>query len=655
MRPEAPERWAEWNRDELLGEIADVRERLAQLAGAERSEAEQGEARRRRAPQAAERRPPGGTALDLLCARLQLTGFERQVVVLAAGAELDHRLGALLDRAPMGGARGWATFGLALKMLADPHWDALAPSRPLRRYALLDLDRATRQDGLVRAPLRLAERVLQFLLGVSCLDERLLRIVRTVEASPALTASRAATARRVAAAWSGQACPVVLLCGEDRGARSAVAAAACAALGRTLLAVQASSLPLPALDRDEVLTLLERELLLRDAALLVELHELDADDHVRAALALVDQLEPAVLVSCREPPRALRRTAVRMEVPRSTGDEQAALWRRALGPAAARLDGAIDRVIGNFRLDAGTIFALGAVQRTGGTPGQTLWDACREQARPRLDDLAQRLEPAATWADLVLPAPVLDALREIGAHARTRVTVAERWGFARKGTRGLGVSALFSGASGTGKTMAAEVLAGELSLDLYRIDLSQVMSKWVGETEKNLRRIFDAAEGAGAVLLFDEADALFGKRTEVKDSHDRFANVEVSYLLQRMDSHRGLAILTTNLREAIDPAFLRRLRFIVAFPFPDEAQRAEIWRRTFPAEVPRDGVDERVLARMHLSGGNIRTVALGAASLAADAGEPVRMAHVLRAAQREYAKLERPLTELNLRNDGGRA
>jgi len=413
--------------------------------------------------------------------------------------------------------------------------------------------------------------------------------------------------------------------------------------------------PLSAPDRDEVLTLLERELLLRGAALLVDVHDADADDHVRAALALVDQLALPVILSCREPPRALRRTAVRLEVPRSTSAEQADLWRSALGPAAVPLNGAIDRLVGNFRLDASSILALSAVERAGAAPGRDLWDACREQARPRLDDLAQRLEPAATWEDLVLPANTLDVLREIGVHARSRVTVSERWGFSRKGARGLGVSALFAGASGTGKTMAAEVLASELSLDLYRIDLSQVMSKWVGETEKNLRRIFDAAEGAGVVLLFDEADALFGKRTEAKDSHDRFANIEVSYLLQRMESYRGLAILTTNLREAIDPAFVRRIRFIVPFPFPDEEQRAEIWRRTFPGGVPREGLDERVLARMHLAGGNIRNVALGAASLAAAAGEPVRMAHVLRAAQREYAKLERPLTELNLRGEGGRA
>ena len=284
-----------------------------------------------------------------------------------------------------------------------------------------------------------------------------------------------------------------------------------------------------------------------------------------------------------------------------------------------------------------------------------LWDACRVSARARLDDLAQRIEPAADWDDLVLPAAQLQTLRDIAAQVRQRTRVYETWGFAAKGARGLGISALFAGASGTGKTMAAEVLASELRLDLYRIDLSQVVSKYIGETEKNLRRVFDAAEEGGAILLFDEADALFGKRSEVKDSHDRYANIEVSYLLQRMEAYRGLAILTTNLKSALDPAFLRRIRFVVQFPFPDAAQRAEIWRRIFPAQHADRGPRRDKLARLNVAGGNIRNIALNAAFLAADAGEPVRMGHLLRAARSEYAKLEKPLTESESQRLGMRA
>ena len=210
--------------------------------------------------------------------------------------------------------------------------------------------------------------------------------------------------------------------------------------------------------------------------------------------------------------------------------------------------------------------------------------------------------------------------------------------------RGLGISALFAGPSGTGKTLAAEIMANEFRLDLYRIDLSQVVSKYIGETEKNLRRVFDAAETAGAVLLFDEADALFGKRSEIRDSHDRYANIEVSYLLQRMEAYRGLAILTTNMMQALDQAFTRRIRFVVQFPFPDAAQRAEIWRRIFPPLTPTQGLDVGRLAQLNVPGGNIRNIALGAAFLAADCGRPVQMVDLLHAARAEYAKLERPLT-----------
>ena len=193
--------------------------------------------------------------------------------------------------------------------------------------------------------------------------------------------------------------------------------------------------------------------------------------------------------------------------------------------------------------------------------------------------------------------------------------------------------------------MAGEVLANELNLDLYRIDLSQVVNKYIGETEKNLKRVFDAAERGGAILLFDEADALFGKRSEVKDSHDRYANIEVSYLLQRMEAYRGLAILTTNMKSALDTAFLRRIRFIAQFPFPDAAQRAEIWRRVFPQRTPTDSLDILQLARLSVAGGNIRNIALNAAFIAAEAGHPVRMSHLLQAAKSECQKLEKPVNE----------
>jgi SpoVK/Ycf46/Vps4 family AAA+-type ATPase len=322
------------------------------------------------------------------------------------------------------------------------------------------------------------------------------------------------------------------------------------------------------------------------------------------------------------------------------------LWEQTLGSHAAALDGRLEPLVAQFRLGAREI-RLAAGEARGATPesiGRELWDACRRHARPQLDDLAQRIDAAVTWDDLVLPEAERRILEQIAVHVRHRVRVYDRWGFAARGARGLGISALFHGSSGTGKTLAAEVLAGVLELDLYRIDLSQVVSKYIGETEKNLRRVFDAAEDGGAILLFDEADALFGRRSEVKDSHDRYANIEVGYLLQRMEAYRGLSILTTNQKGALDPAFMRRLRFAVAFPFPDAEQRASIWERAFPAATPTDGLDLGRLAQLHMAGGAIRNVALGAAFRAADADGAVTMAHLLEAAQSECAKLERPLS-----------
>jgi len=270
-------------------------------------------------------------------------------------------------------------------------------------------------------------------------------------------------------------------------------------------------------------------------------------------------------------------------------------------------------------------------------------------ARPQLESLAERIVPSAHWDDLILPEMQMLMLRQLAAQSRNRMRVHQEWGFAATSQRGLGLSALFSGPSGTGKTMAAEVLAADLQLDLYRIDLSAVVSKYIGETEKNLRKVFDAAETGGVLLLFDEADAIFGKRAEVKDSHDRYANIEVGYLLQRMESFQGLAVLTTNIKSSLDKAFQRRLRFLIDFPFPDATQRAAIWARAFPAKTPTERLLPERLANLHMPGGNIRNIAMNAAFLAAEEGTAVTMSHVLQATGLEAAKVERPIADVEIR------
>ncbi len=547
-------------------------------------------------------------------------------------------------------ARTYPTFTLALAALPESHWSALTPAAPLRYWRLIDLGAGS---SLTLSPLRIDECVLHFLTGTPHLDERLAGLVEAIRPAGDLVPSQAALAERIAAAWSqtnGQSVlPVIQLCGAELPDKRVVAAMACAAFGLSIYTMSAQCIPTNAIELDALIRLWSREAALNGTALLVDCDDWDTTDATRANAVnrLIERATGPLIVTSRERRSPLERLTITLDVLKPSAGEQTSVWEAALGKSAGKLNGQVERLVTQFSLGASTIRAACAEAKTDESlmVGCHLWDACRLQARPRLDNLAQRIDPAARWDDLVLPESQRETLREIVSHVRHRATVYDNWGFRSHNARGLGISALFAGASGTGKTMAAEVLAGELRLDLYRIDLSAVVSKYIGETEKNLRRVFDAADEGGVVLLFDEADALFGKRSEVKDSHDRYANIEVSYLLQRMESYRGLAILTTNLKSALDTAFLRRIRFIVPFPFPDAAQRQEIWRHIFPAETPTDGLDVCKLSRLNLAGGHIRNIALNAAFLAADASEPVRMPHLLRAARSEYAKLEKPLTE----------
>jgi SpoVK/Ycf46/Vps4 family AAA+-type ATPase len=325
-----------------------------------------------------------------------------------------------------------------------------------------------------------------------------------------------------------------------------------------------------------------------------------------------------------------------------------AAWAATLSRSGLTVDPEwLDELAEQFRLTPGQVRdAVAEVRRGAATrpdPASLAdwYAACRRQASRRLGELAHKLSPPHRWDDLVLDDDHLDQLREICNQVRQRERVLGEWGLEGRIATSRGLSALFAGPPGTGKTMAAGVIANQLGLDLYRIDLSQVVSKYVGETEKNLSRIFAEAESSNAVLLFDEADALFGKRTEVSDAHDRYANIETSYLLQRMEEYQGIAILASNLRQNMDEAFLRRLRFVVEFPFPDAAQRLRIWQRHLLADAPLDhDLDLELLAeRLPVSGGSIRNIVLAAAFLAAGEGRPIGMAHLLRAARREYQKV----------------
>ena len=579
------------------------------------------------------------SALDRLSRLLVLSPFERRVLLLAAAVELDAET-ALLVADLKRHADPRPTFGLALAALPGAHWDALAPRSPLRRWRLLETGAG---PTLASRPLRIDERILHYLTGLPASDERLEGVLR-VDMRPALLSpsqERLADelARTIAAADADVAVAVE---GEDADARLGVARALARELGGAALLVRREALPGPGPDLAGIARLIDREALLLPGIPVVEA----ADDLDAASAALFDELDAPVVVVVGEGATVPRgRVALRRAVDLPDPAEARSLWAASLGePVARALAGPVDEVSHHFRLSAAAVDAiareLAAASEEDGAAA--LPRLCRMRTRVPLEGLADRIEPAARWEDLVLPAGHLELLHEIARHVRHRTTVYEDWGFAERGPRGLGITALFAGESGTGKTLAAEIIAGELGLDLYRIDLAATVSKYIGETEKNLRRLFDAAEASGAVLLFDEADALFGRRGEVKDAHDRYANLEVAYLLQRMESYRGLALLTTNLRSNVDRAFVRRLRFVVQFPFPDVAERRAIWDRAFPEAIPRRDVDLDALAQLVVSGGSIRSIALSAAFAAAGDGGAVTPEHVRRAARLEFAKAERP-------------
>ncbi len=652
---------------------------------------------------AATMEPP--PALHILSQRLELSLFERDLLLLCAALELDTRIAGLCALAQDDPARPYPTFALALALFDDPAWEALSPERPLRYWRLIEINQPGAQP-LTTSALRADERIVNYLKGLNYLDDRLAPLLVPFDTAVSVEElpESQATAVHLAAQHLHQGASPVQLVGADPISLQMVAQATVTELGLHLYRLPVELLPAQAAELETLARLWQRESILLPVALYLDAQDVDgptqpespASPAISTLHRFLARSQGPCLLGTRDIRPGLGAVTTAVEVDKPTPAEQQAIWADALALADEQLAVSGEQLAvegpallaAQFNLNGVTIHQIVhriTSQNTAGdaesssrlTPHASriteIWDASLLTTRPRLDMLAQRLDAKATWGDIVLPDEELTILHRIAGQVQQRSLVYDEWGFRAKMNRGLGINALFAGESGTGKTMAAEVIANDLRLNLYRIDLSAVVSKYIGETEKNLRRLFDAAEDGGAILFFDEADALFGKRSEVKDSHDRYANIEINYLLQRMESYRGVAILATNMKSSLDNAFMRRLRFIVNFPFPGPTERQTMWAKVYPpqtqvvndeylaamaAQVERGELEpealeklaqERVdlarLARLNLTGGNIHNVALNAAFLAAHAGTPVTMSLILSAARSEFRKLGRPLRE----------
>jgi hypothetical protein len=606
--------------------------------------------------------PPGaGDALGRLASVAGLTALDVELLLVAMAPDVDSRFEQFYGYLNDDVTRRRATVGLALRLCGIPEAAAVGRSRldaggPLVAAGLLTVE--DRDRPFLSRTLRVPDRVVGHLLGDERADPDLVAVL--ADPGPALPVPGAEQLGRALTAGVRAG----YLRERPGGSGVSLGVAALELAGLPALAVDAPRLLGELTDAGESggsaglawsevvrgCRAIVREAMLRGAG--VVLGPIDGYDPrpvLDAFTRFGRSREPLLLYgTVGWDPRWSQQPPLRVDAAAAPPAVRARLWRDALD---GQLDPAVDpgEVTAHFVLGPPQIrrAAAAAVLLAAGEGGTVDADHLRRGARGQnaagLERLARRVEPAVDWSDLVLTEPVLGGLRELAGRARYRDRVLDEWGMRPGGGRGRGVTALFAGDSGTGKTMSAEVIAASLGMDLYTVNLATVVDKYVGETEKNLERIFTEAAGVNGVLLFDEADAIFGKRSEVRDAHDRYANIESAYLLQRMETFDGIAVLATNLRANLDEAFTRRLDVVVDFPTPDETLRRGLWDRCLGAGLPR-GTDldlDFLASAFELAGGHIRSAAVTAAYLAAEAGRPVGMADLVGAVAREYRKLGR--------------
>jgi hypothetical protein len=583
--------------------------------------------------------------LRLLARAFALTPLDVEILLVALAPDVDVRFEQLYGYLNDDVTRRRSSVGLALQLCGVPAGVAAARARvaadsPLVAAGLLSVDDAERP--LLSRALRVPDRVVAHLLGGDDPHPALLDVLHPAPPRPPVDAALLARALEAGIA-------LTYLRERPGSGGAALACAAADAAGRPPLVLELRRLA-ERPDATELAGLAVREARLTGGVLVgAPVDALSGRADVLRVLTGGGRSTVVLAGTVSWDPLWAPHPPLLLDAPVLSTNERAALWRAGLDgsarsdlfdPAAATAQFVLtpDQVV-----RAARSAALQAAVR--GTPVTVtdLEHGVRAQNAVGLERLARRVEPAVGWDDLVLPPATAAQLREIALRARFRARVLDEWRMRPGGGRGRGVTALFAGDSGTGKTMSAEVIAGDLGLDLYAVDLSSVIDKYVGETEKNLERIFSEAAGVNAVLLFDEADAIFGKRSEVRDAHDRYANVESAYLLQRMESFDGLAILATNLRANLDEALTRRLDLVVDFPMPDVAHRRTLWDRTLGTRIPRSpDLDlDFCAASFELSGGNIRSAAIAAAYLAARDDRPVTTLDLVGGVYREYRKLGR--------------
>jgi SpoVK/Ycf46/Vps4 family AAA+-type ATPase len=550
----------------------------------------------------------------------------------------------------------------------------LSESAPLLKYYLLRLfdDPSHQQPPLLSKYLKVDERIVNYLHDSDEPDVRLMPYTQIVNKQARLEELMLpAKVKRglaiVAMGWENNEQGLIYYFQGPYGVgKQSTAEALCRQLGINLFHIDLERMVNDeGMGFDEALRLVYREALLQRAAIYWSRFDTLLLDDRRPILGVfLRSLEETARITfvageiTWEPMDALHTIPfLRIEFGRPSYNERVQLWHKFLdgsAPIGENLD--LGALANKFRFAGGQICDAVATAKNlarkrdpenGHLREADLYAACRLQSNRKLAELAQKITPNYSWDDIVLPTDRLEQLREICNYVKYRSLVYHQWGFDRKLSLGKGLNVLFAGPSGTGKTMAADIMAGELGLDLFKIDLSTVVSKYIGETEKNLARIFAEAETSNSILFFDEADALFGKRSEIRDSHDRYANIEISYLLQKMEEYEGVAILATNLRKNMDDAFVRRMHYTVDFPLPRENDRRCIWEKIWPEETPRSSdLDLEFMARQfEIAGGNIRNIALAASFLAADDGASITMSHLIRATQREYQKMGKVVTE----------